>query len=94
MGADRDGWREQASRSDYLLGSSMERTRELEGRLRELEAAEPRSDSVGQEVPQEAPTEAPGSPERGEAGGGYGRHVTAGPQADARRPWWRRVFGG
>ena len=36
--ADRDAWREQARRSDYLLGSAMERARELEGRLRELEA--------------------------------------------------------
>lgn len=37
--SDRDAWREQARRSDYLLSGAMERTRELEGRLRELEAA-------------------------------------------------------
>jgi hypothetical protein len=92
--SDRDAWREQARRSDYLLGSAMERTRELEGRLRELEVAEPQSDREGQEVPQDAPTEARGSDERGGAGEGGGGNVPLGPQAGARRPWWRRVFGG
>jgi hypothetical protein len=90
--SDRDAWREQARRSEYLLGSAMERTRELEGRLRELEAAEPRSDGAGQEVPQEAPTDVPGSPERGEAAQGEGDGPLA-PQAGNTQPWWRRVFG-
>ena len=90
--SDRDAWREQARRSDYLLGSATERTRKLEGRLRELEAAEPRSDRTGQEVPQDAPTEARGSDERGEAGGGGG-DVPPEPQAATSRPWYRRWFG-
>jgi hypothetical protein len=75
---DRDAWREQARRSDYLLGSSMERTRELEGRLRELE---PAGSSEAAESPEgpgpgPTPTQAAGEPE-----------TTAQP-----RPWWRRVF--
>ncbi len=32
--ADRDAWREQARRSDYLASAAMDRTRELENRLR------------------------------------------------------------
>ncbi len=91
--SDRDAWREQARRSDYLLGSAMERTRELEGRLRELEAAPPRSGEDSAEVPQEAPTDASGSNERGESGG-VGGDVPAESQAGAQRPWWRRWFGG
>lgn len=88
--SDRDAWREQARRSDYLLGSAMERTRELEGRLRELEAAEPRrSDREGQEVPQDGP----GTPEAATEGFS-GDAVPPEPQTGARRPWWRRVFGG
>ncbi len=77
---DRDAWREQARRSDYLLGSSMERTRELEGRLRELEPAGP---SEAAESPESsAPTRTP-------ADAGTGPETAA-----QRRPWWRRVFGG
>jgi excisionase family DNA binding protein len=91
--SDRDAWREQARRSDYLLGSAMERTRELEGRLRELESAPPRSDREGQEVPQDTQPDAPGSSERGDPGGGGGV-VPPEPQAATSRPWWRRVFGG
>jgi hypothetical protein len=48
--ADRDAWREQARRSDYMASAALDRTRELEGRLRELEApAEPPQE------PREAP---------------------------------------
>ena len=90
--SDRDAWREQARRSDYLLGSAMERTRELEGRLRELEAAPPRSDSEDQEVSQEAPADATGSPEAATEAQDRG-DVPPAPQAGAQRPWWRRVFG-
>jgi hypothetical protein len=36
--ADRDAWRDQARRSDYMASAALDRTRELEGRLRELEA--------------------------------------------------------
>ncbi len=84
--SDRDAWREQARRSDYLLGSAMERTRELENRLRELEQgptpgpSEPRvsPESPG---PTDTPTEARARPET-EA------------QQPQRTPWWRRIFGG
>jgi hypothetical protein len=82
--ADRDAWREQARRSDYLLGSSMERTRELESRLRELEAGpEPAETSEA--------TESPGSPgpTRTPYDAGDGQQTSA-----QRRPWWRRMFGG
>jgi hypothetical protein len=50
--ADRDAWRDQVRRSDYLLGTSMERTRELENRLRELEAPaeSPAAESVSPET--------------------------------------------
>jgi excisionase family DNA binding protein len=81
---DRDAWRDQARRSDYMASTAIDRTRELEGRLREIEAGpEPASASGATEAtanpgPTDAPTEA-----------------TDGPQTDAqRRPWWRRVFGG
>jgi chromosome segregation ATPase len=39
--ADRDAWRDQARRSDYMASAAMDRTRELESRLRELEAPAP-----------------------------------------------------
>jgi hypothetical protein len=34
---DRDAWRDQARRSDYMASAAMDRTRELESRLRALE---------------------------------------------------------
>jgi hypothetical protein len=81
--ADRDAWREQARRSDYLLGSSMERTRELESRLRELDAGPP---PAGPEEPRESIVSPGPGPTPTDAG--------AGPETAAqRRPWWRRVFG-
>jgi hypothetical protein len=84
---DRDAWREQARRSDYLLGSSMERTRELESRLRELEAGpEPASSTEPRESPENtSPTDTPA-----EATG----EADAGAQEPERAPWWRRIFGG
>jgi hypothetical protein len=79
--ADRDAWREQARRSDYLLGSSMERTRELESRLRELEAGPEPRESSESTSPTDTPTEATGE-------------ADAGAQEPDRAPWWRRIFGG
>jgi hypothetical protein len=43
----------------------------------------------------EAPSEAPEAPETvEEAPEAEPRSATGGAQEDARRPWWRRVFGG
>jgi len=82
---DRDAWREQARRSDYLLGSAMERNRELEGRLRELEAGpEPAETSEATESP-----ESPG-PTRNPTDAGDGQETSARP---AQRSWWRRILG-
>ena len=36
--SDRDAWRDQARRSDYMASAAMDRTRELENRLRALES--------------------------------------------------------
>jgi excisionase family DNA binding protein len=76
---DRDAWRDQARRSDYLASTAMDRTRELEGRLREIEAGpEPASASEAAEADlNPSPTEA-----------------TVSPQTPPQRPWWRRFFGG
>jgi septal ring factor EnvC (AmiA/AmiB activator) len=38
---DRDAWRDQARRSDYMASAALDRTHELENRLRELEAPAP-----------------------------------------------------
>lgn len=57
--ADRDAWREQARRSDYLLGSAMERTRELEDRLRALEPPSEATRPPASPAPTHTPTEAP-----------------------------------
>jgi chromosome segregation ATPase len=38
---DRDAWRDQARRSDYMASAALDRTRELENRLRELEVPAP-----------------------------------------------------
>jgi len=80
---DRDAWRDQARRSDYLASTAMDRTRELEGRLREIEAGPDTassSDATEADVspgPTRTPTEA-----------GGGQETPA-----QHRPWWRRVFG-
>jgi chromosome segregation ATPase len=47
--ADRDAWRDQARRSDYMASAALDRTRELENRLRELEESAP---SEGRESPE------------------------------------------
>jgi hypothetical protein len=65
--ADRDAWRDQARRSDYMASSATDRTRELESRLRELEA--PASSSEAQE-PSETAAESVGRGERFIAGVG------------------------
>jgi hypothetical protein len=70
--ADRDAWREQARRSDYMASAALDRTRELEGRLRELEApaespaAEPASSETTTETSEDTP---------------HPRSGTGGPQA-------------
>jgi excisionase family DNA binding protein len=80
---DRDAWRDQARRSDYLASTAMDRTRELEGRLREIEAGpEPANASEAAEAtaspgPTDTPTDAAGD-----------------AQTVPQRPWWRRVFRG
>jgi hypothetical protein len=80
---DRDAWRDQARRSDYLLGSSMERTRELESRLRELEPGSATGPTEAAESP-----ESPGpSPSPADAGDGPER-----PAQPTQRSWWRRLF--
>lgn len=63
---DRDAWRDQARRSDYLASTAMDRTRELEGRLREIEAG-PRT-----------PTEARGDQEAGAQPRSWWRRVFGG----------------
>ena len=57
--ADRDAWRDQARRSDYMATAAMDRTRELESRLRELEAP-------ATQAPTEAPVPTKAEPERAE----------------------------
>jgi hypothetical protein len=82
---DRDAWRDLARRSDYLASAAFDLARELEARLRELEA------------PQESPSDAPESPETAPTGGDAGsprRPDAPERQEGVRRPWWRRVFGG
>ena len=79
---DRDAWRDQARRSDYLASTAMDRTRELEGRLHEIEAGPDTASASGAAEadaspgPADTPTEASGDPQT----------------VPQRRPWWRRVF--
>jgi hypothetical protein len=79
--ADRDAWRDQARRSDYMASAAMDRTRELESRIRELEAP------ATQEAT-ESPESAEEVTERAEP-----RPATGGAQEGVQRPWWRRIFG-
>jgi excisionase family DNA binding protein len=76
---DRDAWRDQARRSDYLASTAMDRTRELEGRLREIEAGPEQASASGA-------TEADANPGPTDAAGDA--------QTVPQRPWWRRVFRG
>jgi hypothetical protein len=82
---DRDAWRDQARRSDYMASTALERTRELESRLHELEppAGEATLD------PRESPETVEEEPERAEP-----RPTTVESQEGIQRPWWRRWFGG
>jgi len=79
---DRDAWRDQARRSDYMASAALDRTRELEGRLRELEAP--------------AAPEERESPVRAEEAsqGTANRSDRPGAQEGVQRPWWRRMLGG
>ena len=80
---DRDAWRDQARRSDYLASTAMDRTRELEGRLRELEP--------GASVePPGAPQDATADPDRSDVPD----RGAAAQQGAQQRPWWRRIFVG
>ena len=81
--ADRDAWRDQARRSDYMASAAMDRTRELESRIRELEAP-----SAAPPDEREAPQTVE-EPERAEP-----RSDRVEAQEGAERPWWRRWFGG
>jgi hypothetical protein len=81
--SDRDAWRDQARRSDYMASAAMDRTRELENRLRAIEA--PASEDTATEVAETVEE----APERAEP-----RSAATAPQAAAQsRPWWRRVLG-
>jgi hypothetical protein len=78
---DRDAWRDQARRSDYMASAAMDRTRELEHRIRELEPASS-VEAPGEPVPSDRPAPTRTSQER-----------SAGPQKGSERvSWWRRVF--
>lgn len=67
--SDRDAWRDQARRSDYMASAAMDRTRELENRLRALESpasSEPTeaAETVEQESEEaEEPRSAPAGPQ-------------------------------
>jgi len=52
---DRDAWRDQARRSDYMASAAMDRTRELESRIRELEAPSTQEATEAAETVEEAP---------------------------------------
>ena len=80
---DRDAWRDQARRSDYMASAAMDRTRELESRLRELEAPASENPSEPREAdPRPDPTrtliDTAGAPD---------------PSAQRPRSLWRRIFG-
>jgi hypothetical protein len=77
--------REARRRADTIIAQLTQANAALAARVPELEA----------------PSEEPGAPEtasdKGEpegAGAAEPRPVTGVAQEDARRPWWRRVFGG
>ena len=71
---DRDAWRDQARRSDYMASTAMDRTRELEDRLRELEAPAAPEERESPETFEEAP-------DRAEP-----RSATGGAQEGGREP--------
>src|SRR5215204_2290391 len=55
---DRDAWRDQARRSDYMASAALDRTRELESRLRELEAPARQEPTGAAETVEEEPQRA------------------------------------
>ncbi len=79
---DRDAWRDQARRSDYMASAALDRTRELENRLRELEPPATQEPTESRQTAEEEPVRAEPHPAAGEA-----QEATQRPQ---RRSWWRR----
>jgi hypothetical protein len=71
---------EEIRRRDAALEREQQLTAMFADRLRELEA--PRESSEAPETVEKTPDRAEPRPAAGE------------PQVGARRPWWRRVFGG
>ena len=84
--ADRDAWRDQARRSDYMASTAMDRTRELESRIRELEAPSTQEATEDAQTAEESPDRAEPRPATGGA--------QEGAQTPRPRPWWRRIIGG
>ena len=78
---DRDAWRDQARRSDYMASTALDRTRELENRLRELEAPAPSEARESPETVEEEPQRAEPRPD------------AEVEQEGGQRPWWRRLWG-
>ncbi len=74
---DRDAWRDQVRRSDYMASTAMDRTRELEGRLRELEPASSSEAAESDESP--GPTRTPTEHTEG---------AQEGVQVPGRKRWW------
>jgi hypothetical protein len=86
---------------DRLYLEMQERIRYLERQVEEEREARRRADTLlaqlMQRIPElEAPQEASGSPETVEEppDSAEPRSSAGGAQEGARRPWWRRVFGG
>jgi hypothetical protein len=105
---DRSEDKSETSRDD-LVEELRDRIRSLEGRLDEERESRRRSDTIiaqlsqanaeqartirELEAPAEEPREPPESPESVEEVADRG-HAPQEPESAARRPWWRRVFGG
>ncbi len=81
-----------------FLQRELERRGEEAERLQRIVAGLTQANAqLASRVPElEAPTEAPGAsePVQEQPEGSEPRPGTPGPQEDAQRPWWRRVFGG
>ena len=92
--ADRDAWREQARRSDYMASAALDRTRELEDRLRELEAPARQEPTGAAETVEEEPQRAEPRP-AGEAQEGTERlQQQSGWLAPVDKlPWWHYALG-
>jgi len=90
---DRDAWRDQARRSDYMASAALDRTRELEGRLRELEAPAAPDE-------RESPEKAGERPEGVEDATGGAQEGIERPQQRSgwlapvdKLPWWHYGLG-